>query len=104
MLASLLTTLTHLRADDYKHMRAHDHQAVTGPRATDPPEHWTALSAAAARSMEAQDERQWLGISLTTSNLADLRKLTYNHRRRSYDPTEVGYAMTPEQKARVVCE
>ena len=46
----------------------------------------------------------WLGISLTTSNLADLRKLTYNHRRRSYDCTEIGYAMTPEQKARVVCE
>ena len=66
----------------------------------------SARSTTSTRSMEAQDEdeRQWLGISLTNSNIADLRKLTYNHRRRSYDPTEVGYVTTPEQKARVVCE
>ena len=82
----------------------HDHQAVLSHAGRNPPKRRSALSAASARSTAAQDERQWLGISLTTSNLADLRKLTYNHRHRSYDPTEIGYAMTPEQKARVVCE
>ena len=59
---------------------AHDHQAVLAHADSgNPPRCRSALSAAAARSTATQDERQWLGISLTTSNLADLRKLTYNH-------------------------